>query len=165
MNVYLSLGSNIDAEKNLCSAIRILKKRFPALILSPMYQTEAVGFAGDDFLNCVIALETEISATELFSLLRQIEQDHGRDRKQAKFSSRTLDIDLLTWGDQIIENKDFQLPRDEITKYAFVLKPLVDIAANKIHPLYNKSYQQLWEELDLQQQPIKKIEFDCIKLT
>ena len=164
MKVYLSLGSNIDAETNLCSAIKCLKQHFPVLLLSPIYQTRAVGFEGDDFLNCVVALETETPATELFSLLRQIEQDHGRDRKQAKFSSRTLDIDLLTWGNKIITEKNFQLPRDEITKYAFVLKPLVDIAAEEKHPIFNKSYQQLWNELDLAKQPIKKMELDCENL-
>jgi 2-amino-4-hydroxy-6-hydroxymethyldihydropteridine diphosphokinase len=86
--------------------------------------------------------------------LRAIEEAHGRLRDGPKFSSRTLDIDLLTLGDQVVHAGKLELPRDEILKYAFVLRPLADVAPEERHPLVGRSYRELWQGFDQAAQPL-----------
>jgi len=159
MIVYISLGSNIDADKNIRSALVLLKKEQPEMLVSPMYQTSAVGFEGDDFLNCIAKIVTDKSADDIFAWFRQIEADHGRDRNQPKFASRSLDIDMLTYGDKALKTDNYTLPRDEITKYAFVLKPLADIAPDEIYPPENQTYLNLWQGFDATGQDMKVVDF------
>ena len=134
--VYVSIGSNVDRERNIRSSVKALKEYFPHLQISSVYETEAQGFDGDPFYNLVVGFDTEKSADEVIDLLRSIEHQHGRVRGQEKFSPRTLDLDLLLYGQQIFTDKD--IPRAEITRYAFVLLPLVEIASEFIHPILNK---------------------------
>lgn len=141
--VYVSVGSNIDRENNIRSAIVSLQNCFPGLVLSSVYETAAEGFDGDPFYNLVVGFETDQSVGVINHTLRSIENDHGRERPGVKFSSRTLDLDLLLYGDQVFNDKD--IPRDEITRYAFVLKPLAEIAPDFPHPQLNKSIGVLWE--------------------
>ena len=152
--VFVSIGSNIDREKNIRAGIDALKKTFGELILSPVYETEAVGFDGDPFYNLVAAFETELNPYQVNDALHQIEEDNGRDRSDPKLSSRTLDIDLLLYDDLIINDGKLQIPRDEIEKYAFVLKPLVDIAENVIYPITGKNLEELWLDSDLNKQKL-----------
>ena len=154
VRAWLSLGSNIDREKNIRSAIAALEKVFGRLFVSPVYESEAVGFAGDPFLNLVVGLDTDLPPGEVAQRLRLIEREHGRVRSGSKFSPRTLDIDLLTYGQQIIHTPDVDVPRDEITRYAFVLRPLSQVAGNELHPVEGVSYQALWDAFDQSQQPL-----------
>ena len=146
MNVYISVGSNIQPEENIQSAIIDLHERFGDLQLSSVYQNPAIGFEGDDFYNLVVGFETNLTASEIVKILRQIELKHSRNRKQPRFSSRTLDLDLLLFADQIIDEPGLQVPRAEITQYAFVLGPLAELIGDAEHPVENKSYQRLWSE-------------------
>ena len=145
--VFVSVGSNIDKEKNIHSAIAALQTEFGALICSNVYQTEAVGFVGEDFHNLVIGFDTCRSPEEVAKVLRQIEQSHGRKRGKERFLSRTLDLDLLLYADLIIQQDGLQLPRDEITRYAFVLGPLAEIAGDLKHPQSGKPLKELWAEM------------------
>ena len=144
--VWLSLGSNIHRQKYIQAALDALKKHFGELLISPVYETEAVGFEGDDFYNLVVGINSDQSLADISAICRQIEADNDRVRNNDKFSSRTLDIDILTWGDESGVVDGIELPRDEIVKYAFVLKPLVDVASEELHPVIKRSYQQLWDE-------------------
>jgi 2-amino-4-hydroxy-6-hydroxymethyldihydropteridine diphosphokinase len=146
--IYLSLGSNIEREKNIRQALISLQQHFGELLISPVYECPAVGFSGDDFFNLVVGLSSEDSVGNIASILRQLEDDNGRVRGGDKFAARTLDIDLLTYGDSVGVIDGVELPRDEILKYAFVLKPLVDIAATELHPQTQRSYQQHWQEFN-----------------
>lgn len=157
--VYLSFGSNIDREHNIRSGLDALARHFPQLILSPVYESAAVGFDGEAFLNLVVAVDTDLSVGELSALLRAIEADHGRTRGEKKFASRTLDIDILTHGDAIGVIDGVELPRDEILKHAFVLKPLADIAAAEKHPLLQKSYADLLAARDFSSQSLWQVPF------
>ena len=141
--VYLSLGSNIDREHNIRSGLDALEAVFGELEISPVYESEAVGFDGDAFFNLVVGIRTAMTVAELTTCLKDMERDHGRVRGEKKFSSRTLDIDILTYGDAVGIIDGVQLPRDEIFKHAFVLKPLVDLAL----PLNAEHPSNLWEEL------------------
>ncbi|WP_456444330.1 2-amino-4-hydroxy-6-hydroxymethyldihydropteridine diphosphokinase [Thiolapillus sp.] len=139
---WISVGSNVDRERNIRLAIDSLQQAFGELVLSPVYRTRAEGFEGDDFLNLVVGVETELSLEVLRQRLRDIEDKQGRIRGDNKFASRTLDLDLLTWGDLVDEEQG--IPRDEILKYAFVLKPLADVAPEEFYPGSDQTYAQLW---------------------
>ncbi len=159
---YISIGSNIDKEKHIPSSIRALQQAFGELRLSSLYETEAVGFEGDNFYNLIAGFNSELNAKQVAKILRQIELDHGRTRDSQKFSSRTLDLDLVLYGDQIIRDGRLQIPRDEIEHYAFVLEPLAEIAGNERHPVSGKTYQQLWEAFDKKDLQQKKLDLKTL---
>lgn len=147
-NVYLSIGSNIDREKNISSALRELHERFGELKLSSVYETEAVGFEGPPFYNMTIQFDSDEPVREIANTLREIEIRHGRTRKCVKFSGRTLDLDILLYGDLIIRDSKLQIPRDDIIRYAFVLEPLAEIAPEQRHPVTHESFSELWDKFD-----------------
>ena len=143
--VWVSIGSNIERERHIRAALADLREKFGDLVVSPVYETEAVGFAGDAFFNLVVGFDTVLAPSELHGLMREIEARHGRERSGEKFSARTLDLDLLTYGDAIIDEGGKALPRDEILRYAFVLAPLADVAGAELHPERGENYRTLWE--------------------
>lgn len=145
---YISVGSNVDKENQIPSSLKALEAQFGTLQMSSIYETEPVGFVGDSFYNLIIRFESSLTAKEVAKTLRQIELDHGRSRESQKFSPRTLDLDLVLFGDQIINDGRLQLPRDEILRYAFVLEPLAEIAGEEKHPLSGQSYHDLWQNFD-----------------
>lgn len=160
VRVWLSLGSNIEPEANIRSAVAALKRRFGDLIVSPVYENEPVGFDGDPFLNLVVGFDTKQSAKALADILRQIEDEHGRVRDGNAFSPRTLDIDLLTYGQRVIHAPGMHLPRDEIKRYAFVLLPLSQVAGDELHPIDGVSYSRLWQQFDKSDQGLRAVELD-----
>ena len=157
---YISVGSNVDARKNTINVIAELKARFGVLTCSKIYESKAVGFDGDDFLNLVVAADTELSVGELSQLLKSIEVQYGRKKGQPKFSARTLDLDILTYDDLCGNYDGVELPRGEILSYAFVLLPLVDVAAEELHVEKKKSYRTLWEEFTGDKQGLWPIDLD-----
>lgn len=142
--VYLSIGSNIDKQNNILSCMKQLAQDFPGIVFSKTYETEAVGFEGDNFYNLTAVLETSLTYSQASQHFKAIELNHARARKSAKFTSRTLDIDILLYDDLILQ-PDQDLPRAEITEYSFVLFPLAEIAPDTIHPIHKKSIRQLAE--------------------
>jgi 2-amino-4-hydroxy-6-hydroxymethyldihydropteridine diphosphokinase len=157
--VYLSLGSNIERYKRIGAALDALVEQFGELIISPVYESVSVGFEGDNFLNLVVAMDTDIPVGTLSNALREIENNNGRVRAGSKFSARTLDIDILTYGNEVGLIDGIELPRDEITKYGFVITPLVDIAANELLPGSDKTYQSIAAELSLDEKELWPVEF------
>ena len=154
--VYISLGTNIDRDFYLNQGLNALSKNFGTLTLSSLFESEAVGFVGSAFYNLVIGLSTNKSVQQVATILREIEFANGRSQQAKKFSSRTLDLDLLLY-DQLILEQPAQIPRDEITKNAFVLWPLAEIAPQLMHPILKKNYQQLWQEYDKSCQQLRKV--------
>ncbi len=152
--VYVSIGSNINKEHNIQAGINALTAVFEKVVCSSIYESESVGFNGDNFYNMVIGFSTEEPPHQISKRLKQIEDDNGRDRNGPRFSSRTLDIDLLLYDDLIIDDGTIAIPRDEITKNAFVLWPLAEIAPKRTHPLLNKTYEILWNDFDKSSQPL-----------
>ncbi|MGX2041508.1 2-amino-4-hydroxy-6-hydroxymethyldihydropteridine diphosphokinase [Methylocaldum sp. MU1018] len=147
-DVFLSIGSNIEREKHIPSALKELEERMGPLTVSSIYESEAVGFEGGRFYNLVAAFTTELSVSDIAKTLSEIENHHGRTRDSKKFSSRTLDIDLILYGDEVLQEGKFALPREDITRYAFVLEPLAEIAPNRKHPVIGESYGELWAKFD-----------------
>lgn len=157
--VYLSLGSNIEREKNIRAALRALEKHYGDLLVSTVYESEAVGFTGDAFYNLVVGMDTDKPVAILAAELRAIEEAYGRERHGQKFSPRTLDIDILTYGNACGEIDGVLLPRDEILKNAFVLRPLADIAGNDRHPETARTFAEHWAAYDQKKQKLWPIAF------
>ncbi|WOT04416.1 2-amino-4-hydroxy-6-hydroxymethyldihydropteridine diphosphokinase [Shewanella youngdeokensis] len=157
--IYISLGSNIEPIRYLKAALVDLDKHFESLELSSVFESEAVGFDGTNFLNMVVAAETQLSIEQVVATFKQIEQDHGRVTGAKKFAARTLDLDLLLY-DNVVCDLPVVLPRGEILYNAFVLWPLAEIAPTLIHPVAGSSYQDLWNQYDKAQQNLWPIEFD-----
>ncbi len=145
IDAYLGLGSNQNADAHIRAGIAALRGSFGEVLISPIYRSPAVGFSGEDFLNAAARIRTTMSVGELKAWLTALEDHHGRDRNGPKFSDRTLDIDILLHGDTVGEVDGLELPRDEILKYAHVLKPLADIAPDLKHPLTGRSFADHWQ--------------------
>jgi 2-amino-4-hydroxy-6-hydroxymethyldihydropteridine diphosphokinase len=155
--VYLSLGSNIEPEKNLRAALAELRAKFGDIVVSPAYRFAAVGFEGPDFLNLAVGLDTDLDPHALNDWLHALEDRHGRRRDVPRFSSRTMDADIVLYGDQVLTGEgNLQIPRPEL-KYAFVLKPLTDIAADVVHPALRKTLFELWRESPEYQDPVHAV--------
>jgi 2-amino-4-hydroxy-6-hydroxymethyldihydropteridine diphosphokinase len=152
---WVSIGSNVDRERSIRGGVADLRERFGALILSRVYETPAVGFTGEPFLNLVAGFDCDWSVAEIDARLRAIEDAHGRVRGPDKFAPRTLDLDLLTWGDAAGVIDGVALPRDEILKYGFVLGPLAEAAPDERHPENGRRYADLWAELSPSMEPLR----------
>lgn len=145
----LSLGSNQQPEHYLCAAAEALRRRFPGARFSPVYRTVAMGFEGPDFLNAAAAIDCDPDVHALNDWLHALEDAHGRRRDGPRFSSRTLDIDIVYFDDLVLEGPaHLQLPRPEL-KHAFVLKPLADVAPGFVDPVRGLSLEALWRRSGL----------------
>jgi 2-amino-4-hydroxy-6-hydroxymethyldihydropteridine diphosphokinase len=144
---WLSLGSNQQPEANLRAAGAALRARFGAVRFSPVYRTRAVGFDGPDFLNAAAELDTELDPEALDAWLHALEDAQGRRRDVPRFSSRTLDVDLLLYNDQVLNGPgNLRLPRPELAEQAFVLRPMLDLAPSLRHPLLGCTIAELWAQ-------------------
>lgn len=142
-HILISVGSNIDKEENTQKGIAALFTHFQELSVSTIYESESVGFKGDNFLNLVISAYTKNTIDDVCKRLKSIEDEQGRTR-DVKFGNRTLDLDLLTFDDVICQSP-IVLPRPEIEYNAFVLKPMAELVPDLIHPSNQLSYLQLWQ--------------------
>lgn len=158
--VALSIGSNIDAPHYILLALDALSLRYGALITSSVYESEAVGFVGGNFLNLVVLLETAEALDEMNDYLKALEQEHGRRQDQPRFSARTLDIDILCYDSLQGSHAGMQLPRAEITRNAFVLQPLAEVAGTQVHAPTGKTYAELWQAYDKSRQKLWPIDFE-----
>ena len=152
--IFVGIGSNIDREKNIKSCVSILKDVYGDMMISPVYETESIGFDGPNFYNLVSCFETNQSVYELKNTLNEIENDHGRHFNETKFSSRTLDIDILYYDDLVLSDDKIQIPRKEICEYDFVLKPLVDLVPDFIHPTHKISHKDMMNNIKIKKQII-----------
>ena len=158
--IYISIGSNINPAENVQQAVKGLRQHFNDVEVSPVYESEAVGFEGSNFLNLVVAASTEMDVYETNTLLHKIEDEYGRDRSGPRFSSRTIDLDLLLYDDAVVHESGLEVPRDEILQNAFVLWPLADVAAEVIHPQQGKTMAELWQAFDKSSQKLWPIELE-----
>ena len=147
---YISLGSNLgDRQINIQSALNQIDKRAGNIIsISKLYENPSIGFKGDMFYNCCIGLKTILSPKELLNELLIIEKEGGRIRiNKVGYFSRSIDLDILLYEDQIINTKDLKVPHPKLHERQFVVKPLLDIAKGKIHPIFKKSITEIAEDL------------------
>ena len=154
--VYLGLGSNIDAETNLQSAVEALRERFGELQVSPVYRSPALGFEGDDFLNLVVGISTDLSPAALVEYFETLHERSGRVRGSEKFAPRTLDIDLLLYDDVV--SPELRLPRRDVLEHGFVLRPLADLAPDLVHPVTGSTMKEHWAAFDADCHPLTPVD-------
>ncbi|MEP4485971.1 MAG: 2-amino-4-hydroxy-6-hydroxymethyldihydropteridine diphosphokinase [Halioglobus sp.] len=157
--VYLGVGSNIDRERYITAGLDALAELFGDMDISPVYDSEAIGFEGHPFLNLVVGVNTDLTVAELAKQLRDIEFEHGRPENATRFSSRQLDIDILLYDDIVGVIDGVELPRGEILENAFVLRPLADLVPEERHPERKQTYFELLDSLDAPGQSLVKVAF------
>ena len=158
--VFLGVGSNIERERYIVAGLDALQGMFGELALSSVYDSAAVGFEGQPFLNLVVRVETDLGVGELARRLRHIEVEHGRPVNASRYSARQLDIDILSYDDAVGLIDGVELPRSEILENAFVLCPLAELAPDAVHPVVGRSYADLWGSYDQAAQPLVKVKFE-----
>jgi 2-amino-4-hydroxy-6-hydroxymethyldihydropteridine diphosphokinase len=156
--VYVSVGSNIDRERNIGLALQRLSDDFGPLQQSSVYESDAVGFDSDPFYNLVVGFHSDDTPQQLQEYLHGIEAASGRERSGA-LNARTLDLDLLLYDDRVLNQGRLVLPRDDITRYAFVLYPLAEIAPDARHPVNGQRYADLWAAFDDPRQVLTRIDW------
>lgn len=156
--VYVSIGSNQQPHQHIRQALDLLQEQFDSVEISPVYESAAVGFDGDNFLNLVVAFDTDRSLDNVDRVLGEIEEQCGRVRQPQKFAPRTMDLDLLLFDDLVVHDEQWDIPRGEIRDYAFVLKPLSDLAPHSLHPETGQTFDQMWQESSLHDQELWQTE-------
>lgn len=154
---YLGFGSNLDAEENLQLAFRELRSRFSLQKISAVYRSKALGFDGDDFLNAVACIETELTPHDLYLELECIHDVAGRKRTSERFSSRTLDIDLLLYDQLVLDDAPVRVPREDVLSFSFVLGPLAEISPDYRHPVSGRPISEHWREFDSSSHPLIRL--------
>jgi 2-amino-4-hydroxy-6-hydroxymethyldihydropteridine diphosphokinase len=158
--VFLGLGSNIERERYIVAGLDALLRLFGDLEHSSVYDSAAIGFEGQAFLNMVVAVETDLSVADMAGRLRHIEFEHGRPVEVIGIGPRQLDIDVLTYDDIVGVVSGVVLPRGEILDNAFVLQPLAELAPGGRHPGLGTTYADLWAAYDEDSQALAKIDFE-----
>ena len=150
-NLYLSLGSNMgDRFGHLQTAVNLLFEEVGSMVkISPVYETPAMGFEGDAFLNCAIWMRSDLDPIKIMDTILRIENIMGRKRNDSKtYSSRPIDIDILLIDQLVLETEKLTVPHPQIPKRKFVLQPLADIHSEGLHPVFNKNISELLEETE-----------------
>lgn len=156
--IYISLGSNIERDRHIRAGLDALRAEFGELRVSRVFESEAVGFNGRPFYNLVAAAETDLPLATVCQRLRAMEFAHGREPDAKKFAPRTLDLDLLLYGDLVCDTP-LVLPRGEVLTNAFVLWPLAELAPKLRHPVDGRTMGELWQAYDKASQQLCPIPF------
>jgi 2-amino-4-hydroxy-6-hydroxymethyldihydropteridine diphosphokinase len=156
--VYLGLGSNIDPEDNLRLGIQELRRYFGELSQSAIYQSAAVGFEGADFLNMVVVLQSDDTPEAIQAQAELIHGLAGRKRASGRFTSRPLDIDLLLYGDRVVNKPMLTLPRSDVLEYSFVLRPLAELDPGLTHPVTGRTMAEHWQVFDATSHPLRPVD-------
>lgn len=142
--VFVGVGSNIDRDRKIEYALAALTSRFGPLDVSPTYESQALNTRENAYFNLVVGFDSDEIPANIYAALKSIEHGAGRERDAAACA---LDLDLLTCGDAVLMTDRFTLPREDIVKYAFVLRPLADLAPDEYHPELRRSYAELWDAM------------------
>lgn len=145
--VYISVGSNIEREYHIQAAVTELNKLGTEVRVSQIFEAEPVGFSGPNFYNCVVALTTPLSLPALQHTLKQLELQYGRAPDAQKNQSRTLDLDILLFGD-VVQDKGPALPRSDLYKFAFVLLPMMELCPERVVPGDGRTIAQVWQDFE-----------------
>jgi len=146
--VFVAAGSNVDAVRNLRLAAHEMLRCFGKVDFSPAYRNAAVGFEGEDFINYVAGFDTPRGVDEVINELQRIEGLCGRARDAPKWAPRSMDLDILLYGDLVIDRPGLVLPRPDLLRRPYMLGPLADLAGELVHPTAGESIAALWARFD-----------------
>jgi 2-amino-4-hydroxy-6-hydroxymethyldihydropteridine diphosphokinase len=157
---YVSGGSNLEMDRALGQAARELKTLYPGARFSRCYRNEAVGFEGPAFVNFVVELPVVGAASALREHLQRIEKLCGRPDAAPRWSPRTMDLDILLFGDQVLDDHGLKIPRPDLARWAFMLGPLAELAPGFMHPQLHQTIGELWGRFDQQAHPLTPVATD-----
>jgi 2-amino-4-hydroxy-6-hydroxymethyldihydropteridine diphosphokinase len=152
--VYVAAGSNVVPERNLARAVAALTREFPGIRFSPWYRNRAVGFDGEDFVNLVAGFDTLLPVREVLGRLHAIELDCGRMREAPRWAPRSMDLDVLLYGDLVCDEPGLKLPRPDLIRRAYMLGPLAQLAPEVMHPTAHLPIGELWRRFDQAAHPL-----------
>lgn len=160
VRVFVAAGSNVDAERNLALAALELQRSFGAVQFSPAYRNVAVGFEGPDFINWVAGFDTTRPVRAVIDELQRIEGLCGRTRDAPKWAPRSMDLDILLYGEMQCDEPGLVLPRPDLLKRPYMLGPMADIAPQQRHPVLGITMGELWQRFDRAAHPMQVVPFE-----
>lgn len=158
VEVYVAAGSNVEPERNLRVAAEAMRREFGAVRFSAAYRNTAVGFEGDDFINFVAGFATRLDVHEVVARLQRIEALCGRARDAPKWAPRSMDLDILLYGDRISDEPGLVLPRPDLLRRAYMLGPMAELAPGLRHPTRGLAMGELWAAFDQGAHPMTRVD-------
>lgn len=158
--VFVAAGSNVMPRWHLRRALAALRERYPELVVSPAYSSAAVGFEGDDFINLVVGFATGEPLPAVLEHLQAVERLCGRPRAAPKWAPRTMDLDILLFGEEVGTFPGAVLPRPDLLRRAYMLGPLADLAPGVVHPTAHRTIGELWREFDATGAELRRVSLD-----
>jgi 2-amino-4-hydroxy-6-hydroxymethyldihydropteridine diphosphokinase len=159
-NVYVAIGSNVNAAENVAKAARELKRIFPDARFSSWYRNQAVGFEGDDFINGVVGFTTDLPLHSVIAQLHAVEALCDRPRDAPRWAPRTMDLDVLLYDDLVCSEPKLKLPRPDLLKRPYMLGPLAEISPEVVHPTAQQTIGELWARFDHQSHAMTRVELE-----
>jgi 2-amino-4-hydroxy-6-hydroxymethyldihydropteridine diphosphokinase len=155
--VYVAAGSNVEPERRMEQAVAELARAFPGVRFSSWYRNRAAGFEGDDFINLVAGFSTALPVHAVLERLQAIEGRCGRGRDAPRWAPRSMDLDVLLYGDLVCEEPGLRLPRPDLLKRAYMLGPLAELAPGVVHPTVALTVGELWSRFDREAHPLERL--------
>jgi 2-amino-4-hydroxy-6-hydroxymethyldihydropteridine diphosphokinase len=145
VEAYIGVGSNIEPERHVATALAALGQCLGPVAVSPLYRSAPIGFEGNAFINGVVRVTSRAGLDALIEDLKSLERQSGRSRRDGGMGSRELDLDLLLYGESILRRDGLALPRPDILRYPFVLRPLAELAPARLHPETGRTFAWHWK--------------------
>jgi 2-amino-4-hydroxy-6-hydroxymethyldihydropteridine diphosphokinase len=156
--VLVAAGSNVEPVANLRRALDSLAARYPGLRCSRAYRNPAVGFEGEDFINLVLGFDTTDEVHEVIERLHEAEALCGRPRQAPKWAPRSMDLDILLYGDTVCDRPGLVLPRPDLVRRAYMLGPAAEIAPDTVHPTLSVTLGELWRNFTQVEHPLVAVD-------
>jgi 2-amino-4-hydroxy-6-hydroxymethyldihydropteridine diphosphokinase len=158
--VLVAAGSNIEPVANLRRALDVLARHYPRLRCSRAYRNAAVGFEGEDFVNLVVGFDTGDDVESVLAHLHEAEAKCGRERMAPKWAPRSMDLDVLLFGDRVCDEPGLVLPRPDLVRRAYMLGPAAELAPGTVHPTLGRTLAELWRDFARDGHPMHVVDFD-----
>ncbi len=149
--VYVAAGSNVAPLENLRRALDVLDRHFAPITVSRAYANAAVGFEGDEFVNLVVGFRTGLTLHQVIERLHEAEAACGRERRAPKWAPRSMDLDILLFGDTVCSEPGLTLPRPALLERPYMLGPAAEIAPEVVHPVERRTLGELWRDMQATQ--------------
>lgn len=147
ITAYVGIGSNIDKRRHVELAVKALQKLDSTLRFSTIYESPALGFSGDSFFNLIVEMKTSLTLKAFFQQLREIENQLGRSENAQKLQDRTIDLDIILFG-EFVNDSAPKVPREDIYKYPFVIQPLYELCPELVIPDDGRTVSQIWQQAE-----------------